>query len=89
MTGAQGPPVPTRTIRAREYGEVAMTWHYLVDVDASLTDKEAHDEAIRAVKAGDADPYDSSTGETTGSDRTYGTDFLEAWESPPSTWGAS
>ena len=83
-------PVLTRTVGVRAYGKVAITWNYLVVVDAGLTDEEAHAEAIRAVKAGDVDSYDTViTGDTTGSGRTYGTDILEEWQTRPATWGAS
>ena len=83
------PPPPTRTVGVREYGTVSMSWHYLVDVDAGLADEDAHAEAIRVVKAGDVDSYDSSTGDATSDDSTYGTDILEEWQTRPADWGSS
>ena len=69
------PPPPTRTVGVREYGTVSMVWHYLVDVDAGLTDEDAHAEAIRVVKAGGQEAYTRRVGDLPVDPLMYGTDI--------------
>lgn len=73
----------TRRVRVTEYGEVAMSWHYAVEVPASLREEEAHQAAIAIVQQGDVAPYDTSTGDQVNAKNAeWGTDLREPWDPP-------
>lgn len=55
ITAAQ-PGRPTRWA-VDEYGAIAVTWHYIVEAESA-------EAAIALVKAGEADPYDQSSGDS-------------------------